>query len=81
MSIVDKLVKEALSTKAFKEPEKIEKTASTEMTPSEIAEELEKLAYSGNELGAPVEMSLKEKIVQFAAMHEAITGQSILKGA
>ena len=77
-SLVDRLVKEAIQDYNGAGGA-IEKTASTEEVHSsanEIADELEKLAYSGQSVGTNSPM---EKILEVAAVHEAITGENILE--
>lgn len=80
MSLVDELLTKILGTSdnSIVEPG-VEKTASADSldNPLTLANELEKLAYS--ESSQKSSLSPEEHFLEYAAIHESLTGENILE--
>ena len=79
MGLVDRLIAEAMqeangSSSGFEKT--AEKKAETPSSPYEIADQLEKLAFSGESVGTTTPV---EKLLEVAAVHEAVTGENLLE--
>ncbi len=81
MGLVDDLTKKIMQqVPEVRTSRELSKEASIkDVTADALASELEKIAYSASAVGAAPELSVKEELAKYAAVHEAITGSNILK--